>query len=154
MGHFRFRKSIKIAPGVKLNLNKKSTSLTFGEKGVHYTTNSNGKRTTSFGIPGTGLSYVDVRNSSKSKNNYNSNNNYKNFNTYEVSEMNGEKQLPAKQKNNILCRTWFQIFMLLTFSPLGIFCVWYYKEWKTPIKVIISIFFILYFTFMCATSGA
>lgn len=28
----RFRKSIKIAPGVKLNLNKKSTSISFGGK--------------------------------------------------------------------------------------------------------------------------
>lgn len=54
---FRFRKSIKLAPGVKLNLNKKSTGITFGGKGFHYTVNSKGKRTASVGIPGTGLSY-------------------------------------------------------------------------------------------------
>lgn len=53
----RFRKSIKLAPGVKLNLNKKSTGITFGGKGAHYTINSSGKKTTSVGIPGTGLSY-------------------------------------------------------------------------------------------------
>lgn len=153
MGHFRFRKSVKIAPGVKLNLNKKSTSLTFGGKGFHYTTSSSGKRTTSFGIPGTGLSYIDVRSSSKRKNNYDKNNNYKNFDTYGVSEV-SDKKLSSKQNNTILCRTWFQIFMLFIFSPLGIFCLWYYKEWKTPIKVIVSIFFILYFTFMCALCGA
>ena len=41
---WRFRKSFKIAPGIKLNLNKKSTSVTFGGKGFHYTVNSNGKK--------------------------------------------------------------------------------------------------------------
>ena len=53
----RFRKSIKIAPGVKVNLNKKSTSITFGTRGVHHTMNSKGRQTTSVGIPGTGISY-------------------------------------------------------------------------------------------------
>lgn len=49
----RFRKSFKVAPGVKVNLNKKSTSVTFGGKGVHKTYSSSGKKTTSVGIPGT-----------------------------------------------------------------------------------------------------
>lgn len=53
----RFRKSFKIAPGVKVNLNKNSSSVTFGKRGAHYTINSKGKKTTSVGIPGTGLSY-------------------------------------------------------------------------------------------------
>lgn len=54
----RFRKSIKIAPGVKMNFNKKSWGVTIGKKGAHYTINSKGKRTASVGIPGTGLSYT------------------------------------------------------------------------------------------------
>ena len=53
----RFRKSVKIAPGVKLNFNKKSVGVTVGRKGAHYTVNSSGKKTASVGIPGTGLSY-------------------------------------------------------------------------------------------------
>ena len=40
----RFRKSIKIAPGLKINLNKNSVSATIGTKGAHYTVNSKGKR--------------------------------------------------------------------------------------------------------------
>lgn len=40
----RFRKSFKIAPGVKLNFGKKSQSITFGGKGVHYTINSKVKQ--------------------------------------------------------------------------------------------------------------
>lgn len=58
----RFLKSIKIASGVRLNINKKSTSLSFGGKGLRYSINSKGKRTTSVGIPGTGLSYVSTSN--------------------------------------------------------------------------------------------
>jgi tetratricopeptide (TPR) repeat protein len=53
----RFRKSINLGGGVKLNLNKKSVSVTGGTKGAHYTVSSTGKKTTSAGIPGTGLSY-------------------------------------------------------------------------------------------------
>lgn len=54
----RFRKSIKIAPGVKVNLNKNSVSTTIGTRGAHYTVNSRGTKTVSAGIPGTGLSYT------------------------------------------------------------------------------------------------
>ena len=55
---FRFRESIKIAPGVRVNLNKKSTSVTFGGKGFHHTVSSTGRKTTTAGIPGTGISYT------------------------------------------------------------------------------------------------
>ncbi|WP_287492717.1 DUF4236 domain-containing protein [Sellimonas sp.] len=65
---WRFRKSFKIAPGVKLNLNKNSHSFTFGGKGAHYTINSKGKRTKTVGIPGTGLSYTET--DSKTSNNH------------------------------------------------------------------------------------
>ena len=54
----RFRKSIKIAPGVKVNLNKKSTSVTFGGKGIHRTISSTGKKSTSIGLPGSGMYYT------------------------------------------------------------------------------------------------
>ena len=56
----RFRKSFKVAPGVKVNLNKKSSSVTFGGKGAHYTVNSKGKRTKSVGIPGSGMYYTET----------------------------------------------------------------------------------------------
>ena len=58
-------KVIKIAPGVKLNINKKSCSVTVGKRGAHYTINSKGKHTASVGIPGTGLSYTHTSNGSK-----------------------------------------------------------------------------------------
>lgn len=33
----RFRRSFKIAPGVRVNLNKKSASVSFGPKGLKHT---------------------------------------------------------------------------------------------------------------------
>jgi hypothetical protein len=53
----RYRKSFKIARGVKLNFNAKSASITGGVRGAHVTYNSKGYRTASAGVPGTGLSY-------------------------------------------------------------------------------------------------
>lgn len=64
---FRFRKSVKIAPGIKINFNKKSWGVTVGKRGAHYTINSKGKRTASVGIPGTGLSYTTSSGGKKSK---------------------------------------------------------------------------------------
>lgn len=54
----RFRKSIKILPGVRINYGLHSTSVSVGGKGFHTTYSSTGRVTRSVGIPGTGLSYV------------------------------------------------------------------------------------------------
>jgi hypothetical protein len=59
MGYFRFRRSVKLFPGVRWNIGKKSSSLSFGGKGFHYTVGPRGGRTT-VGIPGTGLSYTET----------------------------------------------------------------------------------------------
>jgi hypothetical protein len=50
----RFRKSMKIAPGLRLNLGKKSASVRIGGKNAGFTTGTAGK-TVSASIPGTGL---------------------------------------------------------------------------------------------------
>ena len=65
---FRFKKSKQIAPGVRVNLNKKSASVTFGSKGVHHTISSSGKKTTSAGIPGSGLYYTSSSGGSRNGN--------------------------------------------------------------------------------------
>ena len=54
----RFRKSFKVAPGVKVNLSKKSAGVSIGGKGAHISTNTSGRKTTTVGIPGSGLSYT------------------------------------------------------------------------------------------------
>lgn len=62
----RFKKSIKIGNGAKLNIGKKSVGMSVGGKGARYTVNSSGRRTKSVGIPGTGLSYVSTSGGRKS----------------------------------------------------------------------------------------
>ena len=57
MGSIRFRRSIKVAPGVKLNINKKSVSVTGGVRGAHVTRSFGGRSNYSVGAPGTGLWY-------------------------------------------------------------------------------------------------
>lgn len=54
---FRFRKSFKIAPGVRVNVGKKSIGISAGVKGARVSVNSSGRKTATVGIPGTGLSY-------------------------------------------------------------------------------------------------
>lgn len=60
----RFRKSISIIPGVKLNFGKTGMSVSTGVPGFRKTFHSSGRVTTSVGIPGTGLYYVDTKNTS------------------------------------------------------------------------------------------
>ena len=59
----RFRKSMKLLPGLRLNFSKETVGLSFGVPGARYTMNSKGRRTFSTGIPGTGLYNVDTLNS-------------------------------------------------------------------------------------------
>jgi len=54
---WRFHKSVKIAPGVRLNLSKRGPGLSFGGRGMRYSVGPGGRRST-FSVPGTGLSYV------------------------------------------------------------------------------------------------
>lgn len=64
----RFRKSITICKGVRLNFGKSGMSVTTGTRGFHNTYNlGTGRRTTSIGIPGTGLSYVTSSGGSNSQ---------------------------------------------------------------------------------------
>lgn len=53
----RFRKRIKIAPGVTVNVGKSSVGVRVGVKGAGVSANTKGKTTSSVGLPGTGLSY-------------------------------------------------------------------------------------------------
>lgn len=54
---FRIRKSIKLAPGVRLNFGKKGISTSIEKRDAGITFESTGT-TTHVGIPGTGISYV------------------------------------------------------------------------------------------------
>lgn len=55
----RFRRSLRLLPGVRLNLGKRGASVSVGVRGAHVTVGRTGTRTT-VGIPGTGLSYTEL----------------------------------------------------------------------------------------------
>lgn len=65
----RFRKSIKILPGVRVNFGLKSTSISLGGRGFRTTYSSTGRVTRSVGIPGTGLSYVTTETRGRNRQN-------------------------------------------------------------------------------------
>jgi len=52
-----FRKSINLGKGFKLNIGKGSIGISGGVKGARVSMNSRGRKTATFSIPGTGISY-------------------------------------------------------------------------------------------------
>ena len=55
---FRYRKSINLGGGFRVNLSKSGVGYSFGGKGYRYTKKAGGGTRTTASIPGTGLSYV------------------------------------------------------------------------------------------------
>jgi hypothetical protein len=56
---FRFRRSVKLFPGLRLNFGKRGVSASIGVRGAHVTYGPTGTRTT-IGLPGSGLSYTHL----------------------------------------------------------------------------------------------
>jgi hypothetical protein len=54
---FRFRRSIRLLPGVRINIGKRGVSTSIGVRGAHVTLGHGQVRET-VGLPGTGLSYT------------------------------------------------------------------------------------------------
>src|ERR1700720_1997362 len=59
---FRFHRSIKLFPGLRLNVGKRGISASIGVRGAHVTFGKTGTRTT-VGLPGSGLSYTHLEKS-------------------------------------------------------------------------------------------
>lgn len=57
---FRYRRSLRLAPGFRINLSKRGASLSVGRHGLTESINRDGARAT-VGAPGTGLSYSTRR---------------------------------------------------------------------------------------------
>lgn len=64
----RFRKSVTLCKGVKLNFGKTGASVSLGTKGFHKTFHTSGRVTTSVGIPGTGIYWTESTNSRSGRN--------------------------------------------------------------------------------------
>ena len=62
----RYRKQIKVAPGIKLNVSKSGISTSVGKRGATMNFSSRGTKAT-VGIPGSGISYSKQLTSKKNK---------------------------------------------------------------------------------------
>lgn len=132
----RMRKSIKLGKGVRLNLGKKGTSLSFGTKGLRYSIHSSGRRTSSIGIPGTGISYVTSSGGSKRKYSSSAYNKRQQIQSQKAQQIKDERQrnaLLVEEYNNLIevlrgihkecdeAVDWHQIYSLNEpFNPQGI----------------------------------
>ena len=56
---FRFRKSIKLFPGVRLNLSKSGVSTSIGPRGATVNIKPGRDAKLTVGVPGTGVSYSE-----------------------------------------------------------------------------------------------
>lgn len=126
---FRFRKSKSFGP-FRINISKSGIGWSVGAKGVRYTHRADGKKQTTFSIPGTGISYVDVKGKSKANKN-----NVQNINLNNFSNKNNDYKLPFYK------RKWFMWLMFFIIPPIGIILMWLYSGYKIIPKIILSIFF-------------
>jgi hypothetical protein len=60
----RFRRTVKLLPGIRLNISRSGPSVSLGGRGVRYTLGPKGKRIT-VGVPGSGLSWTEYEPYSK-----------------------------------------------------------------------------------------
>ncbi|MCS6132628.1 DUF4236 domain-containing protein [Clostridium botulinum] len=140
---FRFRKSKSFGP-FKVNLSKKGVGWSVGTKGVRYTKRADGKKQTTLSIPGTGISYVDVKGSSKKNTRTKNINNYSN-NSESCFSKNNKPQMPFYKK------TWFMWLALFLFPPLGITLLWFFNNYNKKLKISLSIFFGIIFIMALST---
>jgi hypothetical protein len=56
---FRFHRSIKILPGIRINLGKRSASLSLGRRGAHVTMRPGHTARATVGLSGSGLSVTE-----------------------------------------------------------------------------------------------
>ena len=56
---FRFRRTLRLLPGIKINLSKSGASVSLGARGAHVTVGHGQVRET-VGVPGSGLSYTHI----------------------------------------------------------------------------------------------
>lgn len=63
---WNFRRRVKLLPGVTLNIGKRGVSTSIGPRGARVTY-GHGKRRTTVGIPGTGISHTAVKSTTKGK---------------------------------------------------------------------------------------
>ena len=107
---FRFRKSINLGGGFKVNLSKSGVGYSWGTKGVRYTKTASGKKRTTLSIPGTGISYVTESG------------NKKKVQKKKVSQSTNNSTAPSPQNTNNGGNNmaWFKFVICFLFGYFGV----------------------------------
>lgn len=142
----KFRKSIKLGGGTKLNISKSGVGVSTGVKGFRVSTNTSGRSRVTTSLPGTGLSYTKEYGSSGSfgNNQATPTHHSHSYNSGAPSggSSDGGDKPPFFQRPGVI------LLLLIFLAPVGIFLMWrYMPQWKTGMKVALSILFGLVFIF-------
>ncbi|PFC85187.1 hypothetical protein CN272_22305 [Bacillus anthracis] len=144
---FKFRKSIKVAPGVKVNLSRKGVGVSAGVKGARVSTGPSGTRITT-SVPGTGLSYEKRLSSKKGKKSQVNQGNQHQINNQQVFDVNAVK-IKDNKANSVARKMMLPLAILMGIitvisllvsqfifagicAVIGFFC---YKNIKIPVGV-------------------
>lgn len=130
---FRFHKSFKVAPGVRLNISKKKVSTTIGPRGAKLTIGSSGTRFTT-SIPGTGISY------SKKLDSKQTNIVAEKLTAFgDAHKAEHKKHLANIKQDTFYKEDMFILTMFILFYPLGIFLMYNYSLKLRKYRFIINI---------------
>lgn len=150
----RFRKSIKLGGGTKLNLSKSGVDISTGVKGFRVSKNTSGRSRVTASLPGTGLSYTKEYGSSGSSGNSQS------APVHHSSSYSGGSSAPSgdgpvkKDKPPFFQRTGIIILLLIFFAPAGIYLLWrYMPNMKKGVKALLSVLFGLVFVSVLVPSS-
>lgn len=152
----RFRKSIKLGGGTKLNLSKSGVGISAGVKGFRVSKNTSGRSRVTASLPGTGLSYTKEYGSSGSFGSSGSSGNSQSAPTHHSHSYSGGGSAPfgGGDKPPFFQRTGIIILLLILFPPVGICLMWrYMPQIHEGIKVTISVAFGILCICMLATGG-
>ena len=136
----RFRKSIKLGGGTKLNLSKSGVGISTGVKGFRVSKNTSGRSRVTASLPGTGLSYTtEYGSSGSSGNSQSAPTHHSHSHSYSGG---GSAPSGGGEKPPFFQRTGIIILLLILFPPVGICLMWrYMPQIHEGIKVTISVAF-------------
>ena len=133
---FRFRKSINLGGGVRINLSKSGVGYSIGTKGARITKTARGTTRKTFGIPGTGLSYsTETQHHKKRSTASNAGSRDTFFPTNSRKEENNMKQKRSFKNISLWVLTvFFAISALIYFPHIASFCMLLVALLLAPIR--------------------
>lgn len=138
---FRYRKSINVGGGFRINISKTGIGYSWGVKGYRVTKTAIGNIRKTASIPGTGISYVEENNNStKHLNSDSTENNY--YNSTEISNADAKDILSDGLQDIILSAK--KALQLNTISTFGLFASFLFLFVSFNMFIL---FFILLFIF-------